>query len=712
VLLYKNENLVVIEAKAEGKSHTEGLQQAKKYGELLNVRFVASTNGKHIRWVDMITGEEKDIDEYPSPNQVWAQTFKFTNEWRDNFQEIPFCKKGGGWALRYYQSVAVNKTLDAVANNNNRILLTLSTGSGKTDIAFQIAWKLFKSKWTLSKDRIRSPRILFLADRNILADQAYNCFESYNVFSDGALIRLRSNQIKQRCSVPQNASVFFTIFQTLMRGEEDNLTKESHYKSFPLNYFDVIFIDECHRGGANDESEWRDILEYFFPALQIGLTATPKRSNNINTYSYFGDPVYTYSLKMGINDGFLTPYKLINYTSNVDNYILKSDDIVLQGDADVGKSFSQDELNSIVLIKQREEGRVVEFLKNINSGEKTIVFCANQERARFIRDLFNVHKKETAHNYCVRVTASDGPIGEQMLRLFQDNEKIYPTILTTSHKLSTGIDASDIRHIVFFRQAHDIIEFKQIIGRGTRLNNNKYYFTIHDFTGTSNLFNDPEWDGDPLQFSEYISYDIKSRSTTSRHVETNVSTMIQLSNDAENSIIFLQSLNFLDTEGQPISFQEFLTRLFAELSSFFTDENELRKLWSIPETRRTLLSGLAQKGFDLEQLFQLRNAINADECDIYDILAYIKFNSKLIHRVERANNVRISCRSQFIETHHEFIDLILQQYVNNDFTELDQENLPELIKLRYHTVQDGYEALGSKDAAIYIFRKIQINLYE
>ncbi|MDR2437500.1 MAG: DEAD/DEAH box helicase family protein [Endomicrobium sp.] len=728
VLLYKDQELVVIEAKSEDKSHTEGLQQAKLYAEKLNIRFVASTNGKLIRWVDMITGEENDIDVYPTPYEVWEATFNEANEWRYIFLSVPFYQKAGGWSLRYYQEVAINKAMEAVANNQNRILLTLATAAGKTDIAFQIAWKLFKGRWTLLKDRIRSPRILFLADRNALADQAYRSFDSYNAFSEGALLRVLPDEIKKLGTVPQNATVFFTIFQTFMSGGDDNLTHTEYYKSYPQDYFDVIFIDECHRGGANDESSWRDILEYFSPALQIGLTATPKRSNNVDTYAYFGEPVYVYSLKMGINDGYLSPYKLYTSSSNVDEYELQADDVVLEGEAEIGQLFSQRQLNTDVLIKQREEGRIIEFLKHAKTREKTIVFCGNQERARYIRDLFNQFKTDANPNYCVRITANEGHIGDQMLRVFQDNDKLFPVIVTTSHKLSTGIDARNVRNIVFFREAQDMIEFKQIIGRGSRLFDNKYYFTIYDFAGTSDMFKDPEWDGLPLEFLDGKS-DQRKRSSdvdekhdapakppksddNENDSETKNSSVIQLSDGTARSITFVHTISFLDAEGMLINAQQFIINIFGELPLFFNNKEELRELWSNPEKRNKLLSDLAEKGFPLQQLSELRHAIDADNCDIYDVLAFIKFNSKPQLRIERANHVRNSMLPGFSALQQDFINLILEQYVNHDFTELEQEKLPDLIKLRFQTVHEGFIALGNKEKAMSIFRDIQILLYE
>ncbi len=318
VLGYKNQKLAVIEAKRESAEVTEGLGQANKYAQKLHTRFAYSTNGHGLYQVDMDTGEEGDVDRYPTPDDLWDATFgeaeSQEQNWRDHFSAIPFEDKGGQWQARYYQHNAITKTLDAIGRGQDRILLTLATGTGKTAIAFQIAWKLFHSRWNLTdwRDGLeegqklrRRPRILFLADRNILADQAFN---EFSAFPEDALVRIDPQIIRKKGRVPKNGSVFFTIFQTFMTGRDEDGNPKPSFGDYPPDFFDFIVIDECHRGGANDESNWRSIMEYFAPAVQLGLTATPKRRNNVDTYDYFGKPVYVYSLKEGINDGYLTPF--------------------------------------------------------------------------------------------------------------------------------------------------------------------------------------------------------------------------------------------------------------------------------------------------------------------------------------------------------------------------------------------------------------------
>ena len=400
------------------------------------------------------------------------------NAWRDRFAAVPFEDKGGYFQPRYYQDIAIERVLEAIAAEKQRILLTLATGTGKTFIAFQIAWKLFQSRWNLGREPDRRPRILFLADRNILANQAYNAFSP---FPEDAMIRIEPENIRKKGRVPKNGSLSFTIFQTFMSGPPKDGQPSPYFGDYPPDFFDFIVIDECHRGGANDESTWRDILTYFAPAVQLGLTATPKRKDNIDTYKYFGEPVYVYSLKDGINDGFLTPFKVKQYTTSLDEYVYTPDDTLIEGEVETGRRYVESDFNKIIEIQEREAHRIKLFMEQINQNEKTLVFCVTQAHALAVRDLNNQMKASSDPNYCQRVTANDGALGEQYLREFQDNEKTIPTILTTSQKLLTGVDARNIRNIVLMRPINSMIEFKQIIGRGTRLYDGKDYFTIHDF---------------------------------------------------------------------------------------------------------------------------------------------------------------------------------------------------------------------------------------
>ena len=581
VLVYKGIKLAVVEAKSDELVVGEGVAQAKLYAEKLDLETTYSSNGKEIYFICTKTAEEKLVANFLTPDELWNKTFAVQNEWREKFAAVPFEDKSGTWQLRYYQEIAVKNTLEALANNQNRILLTLATGTGKTAIAFQIAWKLFQTRWNLKRDGSRRPRILFLADRNILADQAYNAFTS---FPEDALVRISPKEISKKGTVPTNGSIFFTIFQTFMSGRDKDGNPEPYFGAYPPDYFDFIIIDECHRGGANDEGNWRAILEYFSPAVQLGLTATPKRVDNADTYKYFGEPVYIYSLKEGINDGFLTPFKVKRIKTTLDDYIYISDDQIIEGEIEEGKRYTEPDFNKVIEIKEREAKRVKIYMDEANQNEKAIIFCATQDHAAAVRELVNQYKKSKDPNYCVRVTANDGEIGEQFLREFQDNEKIIPTILTTSQKLSTGVDARNIRNIVLMRPVNSMIEFKQIVGRGTRLFDGKEFFTIYDFVDAYHHFSDPEWDGEPLEPETPTPRTPKPyepndgpNGGVEEPPQPSLRTKIKvkLKDGKEREIQHMIATSFWSADGRPISAEEFLNNLFGALPTFFSSEEEL-----------------------------------------------------------------------------------------------------------------------------------------
>jgi type I restriction enzyme R subunit len=716
ILVYKGIKLAVVEAKAEDVSVSEGVAQAKLYAEKLRLAYTYATNGKEIYQINMQTGEEGLVSDFLSPDELWNRTFSGYSEWREKFAEVPFEDKGGHWQLRYYQEIAVKNTLEAIAQKEPRILLTLATGTGKTAISFQIAWKLFQTRWNLNRDGNRRPRILFLADRNILADQAYN---SFSAFPEDALVRIKPNEIKKSGKVPTNGSIFFTIFQTFMSGTDEEGKPAPYFGEYPEDYFDFIIIDECHRGGANDESNWRGILEYFSPAVQLGLTATPKRNDNVDTYKYFGEPVYIYSLKEGINDGFLTPFKVKRIKTTLDDYIYTSDDQVIEGEIEEGRLYTEPDFNRIIEIKEREAKRVQIFMDDIDQNEKAIVFCATQDHAAAVRDLINQSKKSTNANYCVRVTANDGKIGETFLREFQDNEKTIPTILTTSQKLSTGVDARNIRNICLMRPVNSMIEFKQIVGRGTRLFDGKEFFTIYDFVDAYHHFADPEWDGEPVEVSQTGNgpRQYSPRDENIREVRepdnTNRKVKVKLRNGKELEIQHMVSTSFWSADGTPISAEEFLNNLFGELPNLFKNEEELRKLWGNPLTRKTLLEKLEEAGFGRDELSTLQKLVNAEKSDLFDVLEYV-FNSdiKPLTRGQRVAATQATIFALLNDKQKEFIEFVLTKYVESGVDELDQEKLPILLTNKYQSLEDAISVLGDVTNISSLFIEFQKYLYE
>lgn len=713
ILVYRNTKLAVIEAKAFGESLTEGLAQAKDYCGKLACRFAYSTNGQGVYCADMSTGKEGDVPCYPSPQELWNRTFAQENAWRERFADVPFEDKGGAFQPRYFQDIAIDRVLEAIAAKKNRILLTLATGTGKTFIAFQIAWKLFHSRWNLDREPSRHPRILFLADRNILADQAYNAFSA---FPEDALVRIDPADIRKKGRVPKNGSLFFTIFQTFMSGPPKDGKPSPYFGEYPPDFFDFIVIDECHRGGANDESTWRGILEYFSSAVQLGLTATPKRQDNIDTYDYFGDPVYSYSLKEGINDGFLTPFKVKQISTTLDEYIYTPDDTVVEGELESGKRYEETDFNKIIEITERERNRVKIFMGQINQSEKTLVFCATQNHALAVRDLINQMKTSTDPNYCQRVTANDGALGEQHLRDFQDNERTIPTILTTSQKLSTGVDARNIRNIVLMRPINSMIEFKQIIGRGTRLYDGKDYFTIYDFVKAYRLFNDPQWDGEPLEPEPVEPRKPRGprepKEISAEPPEPKRRVKVKLADGKERAIQHMMVTSFWHPDGTPMSSQQFMEMLFGKLPDFFKNEMELRALWSVPETRTKLLQGLAEKGFGAEQMAEMQRIINAENSDLFDVLAHVAYALPTLTRAERAANAKGSMDGTFGARQQAFVDFVLSHYVSEGVHELDQEKLTPLLRLKYQdSIADAVADLGKPEEIGRLFAGFQKYLY-
>lgn len=715
VLTFRNHKLAVIEAKARDKGDTEGVAQAKAYAEKLQARFAFSTNGKRIYRIDMESGKEGYVERYPAPDELWAEAFKTPNEWRDRFAAVPFEERGDTWQTRYYQHNAIENALEAIAAGKQRILLTLATGTGKTAIAFQVAWALFQSRWNLSRKPKRRPRILFLADRNILADQAYNAFSA---FPEDALARIKPDEIKKKGRVPKNASVFFTIFQTFMSGTGEDGKPAPYFGDYPKDFFDFIVIDECHRGGANDEGNWRGILDYFEPAVQLGLTATPKRDDNVDTYKYFGEPVYIYSLKDGINDGFLTPFKVKQIATTLDDYVYTPDDKVVEGEIEEGKRYKEPQFNRTIEIEERERYRVKIFLDQIDQREKTLVFCANQPHALLVRDLINQMKTSSDPHYCERVTADDGERGEQWLRTFQDNEKSIPTILTTSQKLSTGVDARNVRNIVLMRPINTMIEFKQIIGRGTRLFDGKDYFTIYDFVRAYEHFNDAEWDGEPMEpvpheprpsgGLEEEGSDYEGDPTLPRPQKIK----IKLADGKERTIQSMMATSYWGPDGKPISANQMIEKLFGELPRFFKDEDELRRLWSKPDTRKALLQRLAEKGFGAEQLSEIGKMVNAENSDVFDVLAYIAFALAPITRKDRVETRKNHILARYDTKLQAFLDFVLAQYVQQGVEELDQDKLAGLLELKYRSVPDAIDELGDAVRIKDTFVGFQQYLYE
>lgn len=732
LLIYKNQKLAIVEAKADDKEITDGLEQVKDYAATLGIRHVYSTNGRGIYWFDMKTGRGEEVSGYHTPDDLFVMTFGDVNDRQYRALVEPY--QLSKFRPRYYQENAINTAVREISGGTPRVLLTLATGTGKTMIAFHIAWKLYQTHWNRRSDE-RRPRILFLADRNILIDQAMGDFEP---FGDMA-VRINGEAIRKKGKIPTNGSMFFSIYQAMTGGPAEN----PYFMDYPADYFDLIIIDECHRGGASNESNWRAVLDHFSGATHLGLTATPKRDDNIDTYKYFGNPVYAYSLKQGIEDGFLTPFKVKRITTTMDRYVFNPQDYVESGEVDEAREYTLNDFNKAIYLPEREERMAEILLEQINPNQKTIVFCNDEKHAAMMRDAINKYKPAGTlgddRNYCVRITATEGAIGDGYLEEFRDNEKQVPTIVTTSRKLSTGVDARNVRFIVLMRNIGSMVEFKQIIGRGTRIYDEKDYFTIVDFYGNDAKFEDPDWDGEPQEIEVADVTDTETETVKSggavygtpedgdsevnepepsydrgvladKPLEPKQKNVVRLGDGKEREIKYSVDTKFY-MDGRAVSSYEFLEKLFGEIPELFKDEDDLRKQWSDPRTRELLLQGLAERGFEEEKLQALKQLCDAEDSDVYDVLRYIAYAKDTMTRVERAGIVREYYLEQLDTAEREFVRFVLDTYEKQGENELSMQNLTSLVRLQYKTMRDATSVLGSADEIVHDYLELQKELY-
>lgn len=682
LLKFQNNNLAIIEAKKQNKDALDGLSQGIEYAKTLNVPFVYSTNGDKIYEYDLRVSRGEYIENFPSPNELFQRVYGNLKEWQYKLltqRELYIPQK----TLRYYQKIAVDKVIEALINGKDRILLTLATGTGKTTIAFALCYRLLEARWN-KENKDQKPKILFLCDRVSLRDQALGEFNA--VESDCKVIsaeEIRKNDGK----IITNANVFFGIYQSLAANSKDqeNTQEEQEskfYLQYPKDFFDLIIIDECHRGGANEEGNWACVLEHFSSATHLGLTATPKKSDNVDTYRYFGESAYEYSLKEGIEDGFLTPYKVKRITTTLsEGYVYNPDDII-EGELEKG-FYKMSEFERNIHLPQYNDFLAKEILKLIDPMDKTIIFCANQAHASDIKRAIDKFKSVKRDDYCVRVTSDEGKIGLEYLKQFQDNDKSYPVILTSSKMLTTGVDARNVRNIVLLANIGSIIEFKQIIGRGTRVYEGKDFFTIIDFVGATKLFYDPKWDGEKIE--ELKEQDEKEKITKEHIKQTK-----EESKEKKSVTIHLKgtklkvldiTTTYVGAQGKPLSTKEFLEFLIGKFGEYYDDEAKLREIWSDQKNRERFLKALANDGVDEDALKDLREIFQKD-CDIYDVLAHLSFNAEIKTRQERVLQVE---NGEFLKRFQKekaikFIEFLLNRYQEYGIKDFD-DGLKPLIEL-------------------------------
>ncbi len=549
-----------------------------------------------------------------------------------------------------------------------------------------MCYRLLEARWN-KENKDQKPKILFLCDRVSLRDQALGEFNA--VESDCKVIsaeEIRKNDGK----IITNANVFFGIYQSLAANSKDqeNTQEEQEskfYLQYPKDFFDLIIIDECHRGGANEEGNWACVLEHFSSATHLGLTATPKKSDNVDTYRYFGESAYEYSLKEGIEDGFLTPYKVKRITTTLsEGYVYNPDDLI-EGELEKG-FYKMSEFERNIHLPQYNDFLAKEILKLIDPMDKTIIFCANQAHASDIKRAIDKFKSVKRDDYCVRVTSDEGKIGLEYLKQFQDNDKSYPVILTSSKMLTTGVDARNVRNIVLLANIGSIIEFKQIIGRGTRVYEGKDFFTIIDFVGATKLFYDPKWDGEQVKDedkedkSEIWGKQNKKESDKTKETESKKAITVHLKG-TKLKVLDINT-SYLGSNSKPLSTKEFLEFLIGKLAEYYDDEVKLREIWSKQETRLNFLKTLEKDGVDENALKDLGEIFDKKDCDIYDVLAHLSFNAEIKTRQERVLQVE---KSEFLKRFQKekalkFIEFLLGRYQQYGIKDFDRSLAP-LIEL-------------------------------
>lgn len=698
LLHYKNSNLAIIEAKRIGKDCQDGLQQGKEYAKILNIRYVYSTNGHELYEYDMRLSKGEFIDEFPSPDELYQKTFgELAKQNLLSQKELAVENK----QLRYYQKIAVDSVIKGILQNKSRMLLTLATGTGKTTIAFAIVTRLLNAGWN-KNSAPRKPKILFLCDRISLRNQALGEFNPI----ENDCVSLESSQ---KDGMIKSANVYFGIYQSL--ASEDKNYNE-FYTKFPKDFFDLIIIDECHRGGANENGSWQEILKYFESATQLGLTATPKRDDNVDTYKYFGESIYKYSLKDGINDGFLTPYKVKKLSTSLsDGYIYSTGDIV-KGELEKPRyKFSEFEKNISIPAYNDLVARLI--LENMeNPMDKTIIFCANQKHASEIRHYIDKHKSVNHNDYCVRVTSDEGKIGLDYLSLFQDNDKAYPVILTSSKMLTTGVDARNVRNIVLLSNIASMVEFKQIIGRGTRVYKGKDFFTIIDFTDSTNNFYDKDWDGEMMS-DEPIKLKPKNK-------EEKEPKEITKKPSKDKPVVYLGKYPRLEkveikytlNDDIPLDTKEFLEAVLGKVRAVVANEQMLRQIWSEKKTRLEFLKTLEANGISDEDLEELKHILNADDCDLYDVFAYLSFGAFKKSRKDRVQSLK---NTEFIKDIKDdnamaFMNFLLDKYERFGIKEFDA-GLGTLLTNSTLDKDKIAQGFGSKELLKASFEKLQEELF-
>jgi len=721
LLRYKpNFMIAVVEAKASYKNSRDGLQQAKEYAQMLDLKFAYSTNGHGIVEHDFLSGQETDLNAFPTPDELWKRldshlgmkTVEQQQRLLSPSLSVP------GKPLRYYQEIAINRVIEAILKGQHHILINMATGTGKTDVAFHICWKLWNTRWNRTSEP-RRPRILYLSDRSILVDDPKD--KQFAPFGD-ARWKIQGEAIKSR-------EMYFATYQAIAKDER----RPGLYREYSPEFFDLIIVDECHRGSARDEGNWREILEYFHPAYQLGMTATPLHEDNRDTYRYFGSPIYTYSLRQGIDDGFLAPYRVHRIVTDVDatGWRPSKDELDRYGHPIPDEEYQTGDFERVVALKARTQAiakSITDFLRKTDPFAKTIVFCVDQEHADEMRQAINnlcADLSQQHPDYVVRIVSDEGDIGRGHLSRFQELETRTPAVVTTSKLLTTGVDIQTCQNIAIARIVNSMTEFKQIIGRGTRVRADygKLWFSILDYTGSATrLFADPDFDGDPIDPPTEITLGQEVPLPKAEDVELGEGGSIPGKSIPEERVkyyvdggkvgIAAHFIYELDSSGKQLRVIRFTDYASEKIRNMWTSAAELGSHWSNADERAKILDALKEHGITIDQLAE--NAHQPD-ADPFDLLCYVAFNTPLRTRRERAERLRkgrVDFWDYFKPEARQILNEILDKYVEFGTAEF---KVPDILKVepisQHGNVVEIAVKFGGADQLRGAIEKMQTLLY-
>ncbi|MDP9226070.1 MAG: DEAD/DEAH box helicase family protein [Actinomycetota bacterium] len=719
--------VAVVEAKRLYRLPSDGLQQGMRYAEILKLPFAYASNGRGIVEHDYDTGAQHQLDAFPSPDELWQRYRAWLGLSEEVADELalPFNRdlrtpEGAVKEPRYYQVTAINLAVQAALEERPRLLLTLATGTGKTFVALQVVWKLWSSKWKGD----RKPRILYLADRNILVDQPITR-EFVPVFGRDAVWKVRG-------AAKTGREIFFALYQAIGEGGSPGI-----FHDYPPDYFDLIIVDECHRGSARDESSWRGILEHFAPATQLGMTATPLRDDNVDTYRYFGNPLYEYSLAQGIEDGFLAPYRVrrVVLSPDAEGWRPSEEQLDLFGREIPAGVYTTPQFERVVslLMRTRAAARhLTEYLKSTDRFAKTIVFCVDSEHAEQMRLALHEANSDLTRqypHYAARIVSAEGDVGRELLDDFIDPEKEAPVIATTSKLLGTGVDIPTCRNIVLFKPIGSIVDFKQIIGRGTRLfpDQDKLSFTIIDYSGATTLFADPEFDGVPEHVVEETVDDhgqivaeeleletvpVEARDEEETLIDELEARARKYYVDEGEAYVTAEAVYLLVEGGQSLKVVQYEDYVAEQVRRLYPAAGDLRASWRSSEGRDEVLTALEARGITLAELAERTGLVDADP---FDLLVHVAWNGALTSRRDRAARLKREHDdffTRFQPEAREILEQLLDKYSDHGLDQLDDLHVLELpplsdhgtpveIAARFGGAQELREAVDELEALLY-----------